>query len=458
MSRRDRHRIPRMLTDDDFRELLSIVRETPREPPLTGIFAEPLRCYVINEEWSAHIAGAISWLAEPQAWIGASDETHFAVQSILQFLRGDACVIINCDDVENCLQISDTIDALSLVSYSGQRNVTADHQMDLLIAYDGTAQSIGSVIPTGAVDENSLLDNALCAAITSVISVYAATKAAEISLKNGVQGWYQDVISAMRVIAPILPDWLFYLLGDELFGCVADFNAALVVLTDPDAKLDFACCLRNRLRVVSMTQAGFDAAVTVCAIAVEDNAHDLACLFEGDNSREHYLSFLETYNTILVRQAAGEDFACLCAPPGWFFQSVDWGWIEPTHAGNRISPVFSHVNPLNGRLFAVIFRFQTDNPPKSKITTLDTGLSDALVIGEPLGVSPDLWLFENSFVGIFEGADAIDWPDNRRKDVGMRAPQQEPGATLTYVWKHLADLGHEASALVSDVRLLYKKI
>lgn len=435
-----------------------IARLQERVAPTVGIFDEPLRCYQVNEEWAAHIAGAVSTLTELSAWVGADDEQFSAIQSILQFLRGTGCFVLDCAEVEDCLDQSDIIDQIVTFNFSQQRNATPDHHTDLNTIYDGTPQSIGPSIPTTAPDQNSLHDNALCYIAEQIIASYAATKAAEISLKNGLQGWYQDLISGMRKIAPILPNWLFYLLGDELFGCVADFNDALVVLTDPDAKLDLACCLREELRGVVITQAAWDAAIATCVASLTGNAGELACLFSGDNSLTHYLSFLETYNNILVRQNAGEDFVCLCVPDGWFFVSVPWGWIEPTHSGDRTSPIFEHTNPANGELFSITVRCQSDNPSKQRFRPNPSGLGSSLITGNPLFVRPNYLLFEDSVVGNFPGADAIGWPAAQRVDIGMKNSSKQPGATLTMQWRDSPDQGHSASTLISNIRLLYKVV
>lgn len=87
---KDRYRVP-----DDFGKLDLDIREEPRIPPSVGIFDIPYRCYVVNEEWDAHISGAISALAEWRAWVGDDDERDASVQEVLKFLaqEGDCSVV-----------------------------------------------------------------------------------------------------------------------------------------------------------------------------------------------------------------------------------------------------------------------------------------------------------------------------------------------------------------------------
>lgn len=87
---KDRYRVP-----DDFGKLDLDIREEPRIPPLVGIFDLPVRCYTINQEWDAHISGAISALAEWRAWVGEDDDRNASVQEVLKFLgqEGDCSVV-----------------------------------------------------------------------------------------------------------------------------------------------------------------------------------------------------------------------------------------------------------------------------------------------------------------------------------------------------------------------------
>lgn len=435
-----------------------LTRIEPRNAPAAGIFDEPTRCYVVNEEWAAHIAGAVSTLTEVAAWIGADDERHLAIQSVLEFLKGTVCDVKNCPDVEDCLGLSNIIANLTAVSYGGQFANTQEFFDQLNADYDGTAQSIGPSIPTTVPQTDSLFNNALCYILERIFDVYAGAKGIQFSLLDNYQVAYQNMIQAMRDIVPIVPDFLWYLIGDEIYGCAADVASVLAALADPAAKLEFACCFYEEMRTVFISRANYDAAAAFCAANLTGNAQIIACLFEGDNDLDHYLSFLWAFDSVLVRQNDGEDFACLCVPDGWFWVVVEWDWFEPNHSGTRLSPVFTHTNPSDAKLYSITARYTTDSPADGKITVTDTFLPDALVIGAPLAVSEGYWLWEKSFVGIFEGADAISWPASRRKHTGMREIRRDADETFTFQWKHEAALGHTASCYVRNVRLLYKEL
>ena len=427
--------------------------------PTPGIFDAPTRCFVINEEWSAIVMGMVSLLAEIRMWKGATDESFPAIREILKFLSGENCDMFNCDDVEDCLETSPIADAIAAVGFVQMEAGTQAHIDDLLAAYDGTAQSVGSSIPATAPNLNSLDDNALCSALSRTVAIYAAEKTIKLKEEKGVTRFFQQMVDLMREVFGTVPAWLAFLLGDNIYGCVANVFVAINVLSERVDADEVACCLHDELRSAPMTLVNWDAALTSCAASLPFGAAQaIACLMDGDNNLSIYVSFLELYNELILRQIEGADFPCLCAPDGWFWQLVQWSWSEPTHSGMRTSPVFTHTNPANGELHSIVAMARSDNPAKQKLIPEDTLLPDSLVIGVPLLVGMNLWLFEDAFVGVMEGANAIGWPSGQRKDVSMRTPERQPDATFTIQWRDGVDLGHTASIEVTQVRLLYKEI
>lgn len=451
---------PRNLVTDDTKKLRLETRQVPRVPPAVGIFDFPLRCYVVNEEWAAHVMGAVSTLAEYAAWVGADDETAYAIQEIEKFMQGGGCDVIDCDLVENCLGSSITINAINITLYSFSFNVTQNHFDDLTAIYDGSPQSVGPNISVNPADDDARDQNALCASIHNAIGAYAAAKSAQISLKTGATVLWQEYINWVHQTFPIVPDWLMYLLGDELYGCVADFGQALTVLADQDAKDDLACCLFDELRDVVMSEANFNAAVASCAGSLSDNAGKLACLFDGDNSQEHYLSFLEQYNQELLNHIAGDPGDCFCLPDGWEWVYLPWVWNVPTHSGGQASPTFGYTNPANRQLSAIVAHTISDNPSKSQWGVRSSGLSDTWPTntGGGFTVGHGYKMFGNEVLGVHEGRDAIGWPTADFKDIPTSAVRENPGATWTLEFHHQVDLGHSASLLLNGVRLLYKVV
>lgn len=424
--------------------------------PSVGIFDAPTRCYQINHEWASIIMGLVSLLTETRMWQGATDEGFPAIREVQKFLDGGTCGMVDCTEIEDCLNTSAIISAVVAVTYATQEAATQAHIDELAAAYDSTPQSVGSEIPLTAPDQDSLHDNALCRTLELLVSVYANGKGISLDLLNDFGEGYQNMIAATRNLFGYAPEWLLHLLGSELGACAPDVAAAMTALADKSAQLEYACCLYDELRSGVISEAGWNSALTACEGSLTGNAGTIACLMDFDNDQSHALAFFEVYSVLLERQAAGADFVCNCEPDGWFWLDVDWDWEEPTHSGNRSSPDFSHTNPSNGELISVTARFQSDNPGKTGLRAASTGLGDTLVVVTPLKVGQGLRLWENRFVGVFEGADAVGWPAAQRKHTIMSTARRQPGVTFSFKWSDNPDLGHSASTKVSRVRLLYK--
>ena len=436
----------------------SMARQMARNAPAVGIFDEPARCYRVNEAWAAHIAGCVSILAEPEMWVGADDETHAAIQSILQFLIGTVCDVLDCADVEDCLETSPITDAIAIVSFTQMEAQTQAHIDALLLLYDGTAQSIGAAIPTTAPNLDSLQDSALCKALVSAVTQYAFTKAIKLQDDQGVSKFFQTLVLAIRTVWRDMPAWLAFLLGDELYGCALNVGAALLALQDSEAQFDVACCLYDDLRGVPMTQTAWDSAVSSCAASVTGLGSVIACLLNGDNDLSIYVSFLEFYNEAILKQQAGTNYNCLCAPPGWFWVEIFWKFSKPFSGGGATTPVFTVTNPANGKLFAIVERTIITPPADGSHRPADTNLGNEIVAVNPPVTGSGLLLWEDQILGVFEGADALDWPSAQRRNVDMVAARREPSQTWTIQWSMSPDQGKSASWEFSGLRLLYKEV
>jgi len=427
--------------------------------PTPGIFDDPVRCYRINEEWAPIIMGIVSLLTEIRMWKGAIDEGFPAIREIERFLDGEICGVFGCPDVEDCLELSGIIASLVATSFATQQaGNTQGHFDELNAAYDGTAQSIGANIPTTAPNLDPFHDNALCYVMERIIAVYANAKGAGLVTLTDLQVWYQDMIQATRDIVPIVPDYLWYLVGDELYGCsnVAD---ALTALGDGTAILDFACCMREELRGVGMSQSNFDAAIATCVASLSGDAGIIACLFSGDNSLDHYLSFLEAYSGTLQRQTDGVDFICQCAPAGWFWVDVPWEWTTTLHGGQENSPLFGHTNPSNGELFAIQFRHRriAGGAGKAFGGVQPSGEIDSVVNGATGNQASGLRLWEEPFIGVWEGRDAVGWPIAFAQQADYVPAQRQANITWTIKFHDRVDQGHTRQSFFSNMRLLYKE-
>ena len=427
--------------------------------PTVGIHDAPFRCYRINLEWTPLITGLIGLLAETRMWKDVYEKDAFPIQQILEMLEGEGCLVVNCGEVEDCLDMSGIIASLLAGSFATQQSGnTQGHFDELEAAYDGTAQSIGANIPTTAPNLDSFHDNALCYAIERIIAVYANAKGAGLVTLTDFQVWYQDMIQATRDIVPIVPDYLWYLVGDQLYGCsnVAD---ALTALGDGTAILDFACCVREELRGVGMSQSNFDAAIATCVASLSGNAGIIACLFSGDNTLSHYLSFLEAYSGTLQRQTDGVAFNCQCAPAGWFWIDLDWEWTTTFHSGQQLSPLFTHTNPSNGELFAIQFRHSqiAGNPGGVKGGVHPSGEPDSVVQVATGNEQTGLMLWEDPVVGLWEGRDAVGWPIDKARAAEYFPAQRQASITWTIKFHDRVNQGATRQAFFSNMRLLYKE-
>jgi hypothetical protein len=427
-------------------------------PPAVGIQDLPNRCYRLNHEWAKIIMGFASMLTDIRGWDGAVDESHPGIIGVETFLVGEDCGMTECPDVEICLQTSPLISVIVAVSFATQEAATQAHLDELATLYDGTPQSVGSEIPLTAPNLDARFDNALCRTMELLAAVYGNGKAISLFLLSDFAESYQNMIAATRNLWGFGTPWLMHLLGSEISSCAADVDTAIAALTDETAQLEYACCLYDELRSAVISEANWNTALATCAASLSGNAGVIACLMDFDNDQSHALAFFEVYSRLIERQADGTDFVCECVPDGWFWLDVPWEWSEPTHSGFRESPVFSHTNPSNGELFSITAMVRSDNSGKQRITIKDSGLTDNLVIGTPLLVRPNLWLWEDAFVGVMEGADAVGWPAAQRWDINMKNPKQQPGATFSVIWRDGVDLGHTASIEVTRVRLLYKDV
>ena len=252
------------------------------------------------------------------------DAAHTAIQvrdvwkeivneAAANFAAGIGCDdMLDCNDVEDCLDISEAIAGIGIGLYSNLRNQTQVFLDTLTTAYDGTPQSIDTDIPLTAPNLDPDHDTALCYALEFVVANYAATKRAEISLVNNLGDVWQAILSGLRGIFPSIPNSLMYLLGDELYGCVPSFTAAIAVVESGAAKFDLACCLLDELRSAPVDEAAYNAALTTCLASLSGDAGDLACLMSNDNDVTHALTFFVQYGQALQRIAAGEPLPCNC--------------------------------------------------------------------------------------------------------------------------------------------------
>ena len=99
----------RFVTVGDEYQREIITREIPRTIPLVDICEEPSYTISINQEWAAHIFGAIATLILPQAWDGEENERNVAVQQIMKLLAMECSPPMDCETIADCIETSENV-------------------------------------------------------------------------------------------------------------------------------------------------------------------------------------------------------------------------------------------------------------------------------------------------------------------------------------------------------------
>jgi len=491
-------------TLEDVKRKFGTVPFNRWEWPSENIHDEPTRCLKVNLEWWPIIAGWLSVLAQPRVWKDVLTKDAHPVEQILELMIGENCMPFQLrqDTVNPCL-IEQTLDGgaswmpafdLSLCTSivdgtAGTTTINNFHTSAYTLFQENVynnfvnnyISSITDIAPDlGYGDADDFYRNeALCFALTRLVDLISEQAIAyfdgldetanDLRTNLAIAGAIIGIVAlaatgvgtpAAVLLASQAALWAAGIgvgtfLGVALFDHFTDTNRA--AYEDLQAREDVVCCLYDNLKSANVNRDVFENAFTCSGLSANAQAiHDATGILATEDA---------TYSALVENMRIGFNSSklfllpsCDCAPPGWFWLDVPWEWSEPTHSGNRHSAVFTHTNPSNGELVSITARFQTDNSSKTGILADDTGLSDAIMNGTPLKVGTGLRLWEQANVGVFEGADAVDWPISWRKDAGMITAERQPDATFSFWWADNVDLGHSASAEVTNIRLLYKEV
>ena len=357
--------VNRLRTANDEKLRILDLSEQALVPPLAGIFDVPTRCYIVNKEWAKIIMGAVSAnLLGIAAWRDATDEGYSGIQAVEEFLRGDEDCCGECT-IEVLLADDEFFQDEYLPQTFGDKySGTAAKETELSTAYNGTPQSIGGLIPTGA--PNPTQKNALCYAITKFVRLYCTQKVCTIQAKNFLEiGWnqFQEMVND---VYNVLVDWMI-VYTPNIFSCFVDDSEALTVLPDESAQETLGCFLYGELDGVVMSKTAFDAALLAAAMSLSGNAQKIACIMNQDNNTLLYLHFLEIYNVALQRnqselldcpcesgiyriwkwdfrvQGVGEFTNTITSPSQGVFVAGE-GW-KGTGAGNKIATIVMPLSP-----------------------------------------------------------------------------------------------------------------
>lgn len=181
-------------TEEAEQRLTPTPRRIPLPVPTPGIFDAPNRCVRINLEWWSHISGMIDVLSSPELWEGDDDEQTRAIREIASLLSViDPCGgIVDCDDVEPCIDSSPTI-----IEIENNLTEITNNFND----YTDTSETpIGNEYPPapdfytpGSTGSNSALCGAAFYTADQIISILTDTYNKEST--NSYQTWFANLVT-----------------------------------------------------------------------------------------------------------------------------------------------------------------------------------------------------------------------------------------------------------------------
>jgi len=107
-----------------------------------------------------------------------------------------------------------------------------------------------------------------------------------------------------------------------------------------------------------------------------DNAQDIACLMQNDNSDRLFISFLQGYNIAILRQGDNEDLECPCLSDTYWMQVWDFSVSD----GNWKGIPNAAETALVGEYSTSDWRNKTTNPPNSASVYIWRNFDNAYVI------------------------------------------------------------------------------
>lgn len=124
--------------------------------PESGIYDGELRYFAVNADWYPIVIGWIDHLAEIYAWKNAEDERYHGIQQILIFEQGVDMPIIDCGEIEDCIENSPTIINIINGGASGYNPENADKPIEEGQNYPIAEQPVVTPVDCGDDDKNKL--------------------------------------------------------------------------------------------------------------------------------------------------------------------------------------------------------------------------------------------------------------------------------------------------------------
>jgi hypothetical protein len=338
----------RNLVPADEIDHLNILRYAPREPPVVGIFDEPLRCHPMNEEWSKHIMGAVSGLAFWKAWTGDQDERNSAVQSIYEFMVGEVCgmFLLRQSSTNSCL-LEQSVDGgnnwtpafdFSLCLGGGSdasiqiwidiaiTNIAILNQLYIDAGLDITVMYPNLEYDAGPQDDDR--NTALCYAFEALTEgVYNAVEERILNLldrqkllssiiKFFTGAWWASDSSLLNALSNAILD--------AIYGS-SDLEAAADALSNVAARRAVVCCLYADLEGATVTYALWQNAGDGCTEFEEDSDEELlynllAPIFAGLDAYLSWVTLLSNGVGLATDEIIGND----CLTCGEWTAEIDF--------------------------------------------------------------------------------------------------------------------------------------
>jgi len=225
-------------------------------------------------------------------------------------------------DFSQCQSIASGEDVTNIkiqqkyTSFISQQNTSKAAQEQYQADYTGDPSSINPDAPDDdfAGDGSTPAKRALCAALAAFVRAYAYNKVQQLDV----------VIAAgagLLILAAFLTGGLAFPLAiaanvaisaAALVGGVS-YNAARTALTDTDALDDIACCMRDKLEPLPISEANWNNALDDCSFTPGSN-QAIAMGFIAEGIPGNYLTFVDFLGTAVKAQNDGQTITCPCDP------------------------------------------------------------------------------------------------------------------------------------------------
>lgn len=283
------------LPTSEHRELYTpryATRAKPQPPPTVGAFDLPLVGCCINEEWMAHIAGALASLEWPDAWSGTPAEIETALAEVTRIQE-----VMNCQCDPQGLAIYFN----SVASFRANLHILFQ-QGGITVVAPGLPDTFFD-LDSGDVGPDILRrENALCFATLD----YVNTVLDDVVAKMAGLGLF-SITTFGPIVFQINP-----MAGALFAGAIALITAGLTtIINDPSLREEIACCMYAGLRGKAVSEANFETSLDSCGFAFGSDPEIIRELVEsGLDDQLNFLAFARALGSYF----AFADVAVLSCP------------------------------------------------------------------------------------------------------------------------------------------------